>query len=147
MEIPHELDHCFLYPLSHSSAISGWIHKAWLLARSSMLISVSWERIPVFADSLLCCRSDQFGDVTDKSFHIIRGIKVLQEEQSSFGIACDRKMPKTAEFCIKHTRNSLGPFLIPKPFFICYNLQVRPRLLPATTQFTGVSFKPQTDGS
>lgn len=71
-------------------------------------------------------------------------LEVLQEEQSSaFGIACDRKMPKSAEFCIKLT----GPFLIPKLFFICDNLQARPRLLPPTTQFTGVSFKPQTDGS
>lgn len=42
-----------------------------------MLISVSWERILVFADSLLYCRSDQFGDVTDKSFHIIRGIRSI----------------------------------------------------------------------
>lgn len=62
-----------------------------------MLISVSWERILVFADSLLYCRSDQFGDVTDKSFHIIRGIKSITRG----AIICfwNRLQQKNAKVC------------------------------------------------
>lgn len=111
MEIPRELGHCFLYPLSHSSDISGWIHKAWLLARSSMLISVSWERILVFADSLLHCWSDQFGDVTDKSCYIVRGIRgVTRGAIICFWDSLQQKNAKECRILYQALRTLLGPF-------------------------------------
>lgn len=111
MEMPHELGNCFLYPLSHSSEISGWIHKAWLLARSSMLISVSWEGILVFADSLLCCWSDQFGDVTDKSFHIVRGIRsITRGAIICFWNSLWQKNAKECRILYQALRKLLRPF-------------------------------------
>lgn len=73
-------------------------------------------------------------------------LEVLQEEQSSaFGTACDRKMPKSAEFCIKHLGNSLGPFLIPKLFF--HMLQFTRQAKAFSSNHSVHRSEPQTDGS